>query len=75
MRVGQIAIKGYGLPSTRHCVTTVAENAHQLRQSIALFLHADWWTSVQPGVYAGEALLSRLTVAYRYAKSPVAQPS
>jgi hypothetical protein len=54
-------------------VTTVAENAHQLRQSIALFLHADWWASVQPGVYAGEVLLNRLTTAYRYAKSPVAQ--
>jgi hypothetical protein len=52
-------------------VTTVAENAYELRQSIALFLHADWWASVQPGMPAGEALLSRLTAAYRYAKSPV----
>ncbi len=71
--IGDVLMLKYGLPSTRHCVTTVAENAHQLRQSIALFLHADWWTSVQPGVCAGEALLSKLTAAYRYAKSPVAQ--
>jgi isopenicillin N synthase-like dioxygenase len=69
--IGDVLMLKYGLPSTRHCVTTVTENAHELRQSIALFLHADWWASVQPGVYAGEALLSRLTTAYRYAKSPV----
>jgi isopenicillin N synthase-like dioxygenase len=69
--IGDVLMLKYGLPSTRHCVTIVAENAHELRQSIALFLHADWWTSVQPGMYAGEALFSRLTAAYRYAKSPV----
>jgi isopenicillin N synthase-like dioxygenase len=69
--IGDVLMLKYGLPSTRHCVTTVAENAHELRQSIALFLHADWWASVQPGMFAGDALLSRLTAAYRYAKSPV----
>jgi isopenicillin N synthase-like dioxygenase len=69
--IGDVLMLKYGLPSTRHCVTTVAENAHELRQSIALFLHADWWASVQPGMYAGEALLSRLTAAYRYANSIV----
>jgi isopenicillin N synthase-like dioxygenase len=69
--IGDVLMLKYGLPSTPHCVTTVADNAHELRQSIALFLHADWWACVQPGTYAGEALLRRLTAAYRYAKSPV----
>jgi isopenicillin N synthase-like dioxygenase len=71
--IGDVLMLRYGLPSTRHCVTTVAEHAHELRQSIALFLHADWWASVQPGMPAGEALFTRLTTAYRYANSPVAQ--
>jgi len=68
--IGDVLMLKYGLPATRHCVTTVAENARELRQSIALFLHADWWASVQPSMYAGEALSNRLTAAYRYAKSP-----
>jgi isopenicillin N synthase-like dioxygenase len=71
--IGDVLMLKYGLPSTSHCVTTLAENAHELRQSIALFLHADWWASVQPGLYAGEALLGRLTTAYRFAQPPVAQ--
>jgi isopenicillin N synthase-like dioxygenase len=73
--IGDVLMLKYGLPSTRHCVTAVAENAQELRQSIALFLNADWWVSVQPGVYAGEALFSRLTTAYRFAQPPVAQLS
>ena len=73
--IGDVLMLKYGLPSTRHCVTAVAENARELRQSIALFLHADWWASVQPGMCAGEALLSRLTTAYRFAQSQVAQLS
>jgi isopenicillin N synthase-like dioxygenase len=71
--IGDVLMLKYGLPSTRHCVSTLAENAHELRQSVALFLHADWWANVQPGMCAGEALLTRLTAAYRHAKSPVAQ--
>jgi isopenicillin N synthase-like dioxygenase len=73
--IGDALMLKYGLPSTRHCVTAVAENAHELRQSIALFLNADWWVSVQPGVYAGEALLSRLNTAYRFAQPPADQLS
>jgi isopenicillin N synthase-like dioxygenase len=73
--IGDVLMLKYGLPSTCHCVTAVAENAKKLRQSIALFLHADWWASVQPGVYAGEALLSRLTTAYRHGQLPIAQLS
>jgi isopenicillin N synthase-like dioxygenase len=72
--IGDVLMLKYGLPSTRHCVTAFADNAHELRQSIALFLNADWWVSVGPGVCAGEALLSRLNAAYRFAQPPAAQP-
>jgi isopenicillin N synthase-like dioxygenase len=73
--IGDVLMFKYGLPSTRHYVTAVAENAHEHRQSIALFLHADWWASVQPGVYAGESLSNSLTKAYRFAEPPAAQLS